>query len=280
MVRRYGKPESEEDFANKMQLLNAIGYQGIFEAANHKLNETGGVMLWKLNAAFPSVIWQVYDWYLEPNAGYYFMQNACEPVHVQLNLNDSTVAVINRTHNPTSALTVSTQVFDLHAKQLFNQTKKASLNEAGVEELTQLSPTLKNASGVSFVILNVKDGSGKSISHNAYWLAPDTDYTALKNMPKAQLKLTVVNSKIVGSDEKYDVHVVNTSNQVAFFVRPQLMSNNDEVMPSYWSANYFTLAPHESINLNVSAPLNKLSSKAYIALSGWNAAMQKISLTY
>jgi beta-galactosidase/beta-glucuronidase len=280
MVRRYGKPESEEDFANKMQLLNAIGYQGIFEAANHKLNETGGVMLWKLNAAFPSVIWQVYDWYLEPNAGYYFMQNACEQVHVQLNLNDSTVAVVNRTHNPTNVLTVNTQVFDLHAKQLFSQTAKASLNDAGVQELTKLSPTLKNANGVSFVILNVKDGSGKSVSHNAYWLAPDTDYTALKNMPKAQLKLTVTNSKIIGSDEKYDVHVVNTSNQVAFFVRPQLMSNNDEVMPSYWSANYFTLAPYESINLNVSAPISKLSSKAYIALSSWNAAMQKISLTY
>jgi len=280
MVRRYGKPESEEDFANKMQLLNAIGYQGIFEAANHKLNETGGVMLWKLNAAFPSVIWQVYDWYLEPNAGYYFMQNACEQVHVQLNLNDSTVAVINRTHNPANALTVNTQVFDLHAKQLFNQTAKASLNDAGVQELTKLSSTLKNASGVSFVILNVKDKAGRSVSHNAYWLAPDTDYTTLKNMPKTQLKLTVTNSKIVGSDEKYEVHIVNTSNQVAFFVRPQLMSNNDEVMPSYWSANYFTLAPHESIDLNVSAPISKLSSKAYIALSGWNAVMQKISLTY
>jgi len=58
------------------------------------------------------------------------------------------------------------------------------------------------------------------------------------------------------------------------------MSNNDEVMPSYWSANYFTLAPHESISVSVSAPIKKLGSKAYIALSGWNAATQKISLTY
>ncbi|WP_448697495.1 sugar-binding domain-containing protein [Mucilaginibacter sp. AW1-3] len=280
MARRYGKPESEEDFANKMQLLNAIGYQGIFEAANHKLNETGGVMLWKLNAAFPSVIWQVYDWYLQPNAGYYFMQNACEQIHAQLNLNDSTVAVVNRTHNPTGALTFSTQVFDLHAKQLYKQTVKASLNDAGVKELTNLSSVLKNAPGVSFVILNIKDAAGKQVSHNAYWLAPDTDYTALKNMPKAQLKLTVINSKIVGNDEKYDVHIVNTSNQVAFFVRPQLISNNDEVMPSYWSANYFTLAPHESISVSVSAPLSKLNKNAHFVLSGWNAAAQKISLMY
>ena len=63
MVKRYGEPVSMEDFCNKMQLMNAIGYQGIFEAAGHKLNDIGGVMLWKLNAAFPSVVWQVYDWY-------------------------------------------------------------------------------------------------------------------------------------------------------------------------------------------------------------------------
>jgi hypothetical protein len=278
MVRRYGKPVSAEDFANKMQLLNAIGYQGIFEAVNHKLNQTGGVMLWKLNAAFPSVAWQIYDWYLEPNAGYYFMQNACEPVHVQLNLNDSTVAVINRTHNRTNTLIVSAQVFDMNAKRLFSETAKASLNDAGVQELTKLSPVLKNAKDVNFVILDVKDIAGKQVSHNAYWLAPDTDYTALKNMPQAQLKLTVGTGKRIGSDKKYNVMISNTSNRVAFFVRPQLMSNNDEVMPSYWSASYFTLAPHQSMSISVSAPISKLAAKSFIALSGWNSALQQVPL--
>ena len=84
-----GKACFLKDFCDKMQIMNADGYRGILNRPGHKLNETGGVMLWKLNAAFPSVIWQVYDWYMEPNAGYYFMQRACEPVHVQLNLDDS-----------------------------------------------------------------------------------------------------------------------------------------------------------------------------------------------
>ena len=98
MKTQFGAPVSIKDFSEKMQFLNADGYRGIFEAAGHRLNQTGGVMLWKLNSAFPSVVWQIYDWYLEPNAGYYFMQRACEPVHVQLNLDDSTVAVVNRTY--------------------------------------------------------------------------------------------------------------------------------------------------------------------------------------
>ena len=71
-------------------------------------------MLWKLNAAFPSVVWQVYDWYLEPNSGYYFMQNACEPVHVQMNLLDHAITAINRSYHPASNLTVEADVFDLH----------------------------------------------------------------------------------------------------------------------------------------------------------------------
>ncbi|HEY8970759.1 MAG TPA: glycoside hydrolase family 2 TIM barrel-domain containing protein, partial [Puia sp.] len=100
MVDRYGSPQSIREFSEKMQLINADGYRAIFEAAGHKLRETGGVMLWKLNAAFPSVAWQVYDWYLEPNAGYYFMQRACEPVHIQLNRDDSSVALVNRTYQP------------------------------------------------------------------------------------------------------------------------------------------------------------------------------------
>src|SRR5450432_4713656 len=143
MVDRFGKPESLRDFSIKMQLLNGSGYRAIFEAAGHKLNETGGVMLWKLNAAFPSVVWQIYDWYLEPNAGYYFMQNACEPIHVQLNLNDSIVTIVNRTHASTHALIMHTQVFDINSKSMYDATTNTSVETTGPRELNQLASTLK-----------------------------------------------------------------------------------------------------------------------------------------
>jgi len=279
MIKRYGEPTGLENFSDKMQLLNAIGYQGIFEAANHKINETGGVMLWKLNAAFPSVIWQVYDWYLEPNAGYYFMQNACEPVHIQLNLDDSTVAVINRTHHATSQLTATAQVFTINTEKIFSQTEKVILATTGAKELIPLSKVLKSAKGVSFVVLNLTDAAGKMISHNVYWLAAGTDYTDLNKMQPAEVKVTCTNAGIVNGDRKYNLQITNTSNQLAFFVRPQLISGNDEVMPSYWSANYFTLSPHENMNISVSAPLSKLGNNIAVTVSGWNVSKQQISLT-
>ena len=278
MVRRYGKPTDMENFSDKMQLLNAIGYQGIFEAANHKLNETGGVMLWKLNAALPSVIWQIYDWYLEPNAGYYFMQNACEPVHIQLDLDDSVVTVVNRTHHATPALTATAQVFTMNGDKLFSPTANVTLQTTGVKQLIPLAKVLKDAKGVSFVILNLKDAAGEAVSHNAYWLAPDTNYTALNKMDNAKVKVDCLKTEQVGTDVKYTLQLTNTTNRVAFFVRPQLVSNGEEVMPSYWSANYVTLAPNETMTVSVSAPRALIAKAPVITVSGWNVLRHEMLL--
>ena len=275
MVTRYGEPTSLENFSDKMQLLNAIGYQGIFEAANHKLNETGGVMLWKLNAALPSVIWQIYDWYLEPNAGYYFMQNACEPVHIQLNLNDSAVAVINRTRQITPALTAKMEVYALNAQKLFSQTTKIPSAATGAKEIQSLSRILKDLQGVSFVVLNLNDAQGRQVSHNSYWLASGNDYTSLNIMKQANLSIIYSKPVLTGNDKKYNVQIINTSNRIAFFVRPQLMNAGEEVMPAYWSASYFTLAPHETIKVSVSAPATMVSANTAVMVSAWNVAIQK-----
>jgi hypothetical protein len=91
-------------------------------------------------------------------------------------------------------------------------------------------------------------------------MAPDTNYTDFNKMKPAQLKASFSNPEKVNGDMKYNVQITNTSNYVAFFVRPQLMSNNGEVLPSYWSASYFIITPNETMNLSVSAPLNKIGA--------------------
>ncbi|RKR83609.1 glycosyl hydrolase family 2 [Mucilaginibacter gracilis] len=271
MIARYGKPNNLKDFSIKMQLLNAIGYQGIFEAAGHKLNETGGVMLWKLNAALPSVIWQVYDWYLQPNAGYYFMQNACEPIHIQFNQNDSTVAIVNRTYHATGNLTAYADVYSTASKLVEHRTEKFNLSSTGVKELFSLSYVFPKVEGTAFVMLKIKDGAGNIISHNVYWLAPGNNYQDMATMPRVKLQVKVLKAGNTATEKKWIVSVSNTSKQVAFFINPQLISNGEELRPSYWSANYFSLAPHESVTVTVSAPLSVLKNKdAKITLNGWN----------
>jgi len=281
MVKRYGQPETMVGFSDKMQLMNYVGYQGIFEAAGHKLNETGGVMLWKLNAALPSVVWQIYDWYLEPNAGYYAMQNACEPVHIQLNLDDSTAAIINRNHHTTGNLKASVSIYNIDSKLIKTfSADQVRLDSAGTKEIIPIKNVLRDIKEMVFVIMDLKDVAGKTVSRNTYWLSPGNDLKALNNMPAASIETKALSAAVVGAENKYVLQIANTSDKVAFFVRPQLITNGEEVMPSYWSANYFTLAPHERITVSVSAPIAKLgNSLRSLLVEGWNMEKQTVSLS-
>lgn len=277
MVKRYGEPVSMENFSDKMQLMNGVGYQGIFEAAGHKLNDIGGVMLWKLNAAFPSVFWQVYDWFLMPNAGYYFMQRACEPIHIQLNLSNNMVTVINRAYKPAANLTAQVDLFNIDSKSVFHETVNVSLSPSDVKETSSLSAVLAEAKGVTFVILNLKDTSGRVVSHNSYWLSGNNDYKQMNDMPETTVQVKVLKSEKIKSENRWKVQITNTTDRVAFFIRLQLLQSGEEILPSFWSGNYFTLAPSESTTVTVSCPAIKLNgNKPAIKISGWNVNQQDL----
>jgi beta-galactosidase/beta-glucuronidase len=271
MVKRYGDAASMVNFSDKMQLMNYTGYQGIFEADGHKLNQTGGVMLWKLNAAFPSVIWQIYDWYLEPNAGFYAMQNACEPLHIQFNQDDSTVMVIERAFKGAGKLSASAAVYDINSKLLYQRGAMINITATGTVSAMSLKSTLAGIKEFCFVVLKLKDAAGRIVSRNTYWTSPDNDYKPLNSMPHVGLHTRIVKTEKGMKENKYTLQITNNSKQIAFFVRPQLMVNSEEVMPSYWSANYFTLAAGDEITVTVSAPAAKSGEqKPAFLVEGWN----------
>ncbi len=278
MVNRYGEPESMENFCDKMQLMNAIGYQGIFEAAGHKLNDIGGVMLWKLNAAFPSVVWQVYDWFLMPNAGYYFMQNACEPVHIQLNLISNKVTVLNRTYKPVPNLTSQVDIYGLDSKRLYHDQAAVSPGATDVKETSAIADALKSTKGIVFVVLNLKNASGKVVSRNIYWISSDGNYRPMNSMAKTDVSVVFSPAPSGRNDKKWTVRVTNKSDKLAFFIRPQLMNNGEEVLPAYWSGNYFSLAPGESITVAVTCPAAAVKGvQPVLKVSGWNVTAKEVS---
>jgi hypothetical protein len=271
MVDRYGPPVSMRDFSEKMQLMNAGGYRAIFEAAGHKLNGTGGVMLWKLNAAFPSVIWQVYDWYLEPNAGYYFMQRACEQVHIQLNLDDSAVAIVNRTYTKRPGLRYEVEVVGMTGSSLFRQQGRAGLDTTDVREVLSLKQILSETQGVSFVLLRLSDDQGKILSQNVYWMSPGHDFAKLRAMPPATVQSTVLSTEKQDGYSWSTIRFTNVSSKLAFFLNPQLIAKGEEVLPSYWSDNYFSIPAGQSITVKVSCPIAALAGQApQLRLEGWN----------
>jgi hypothetical protein len=280
MVERYGEPASMKEFSDKMQLMNASGYQGIFEAAGHRLNDIGGVMLWKLNAAFPSVIWQVYDWFLIPNAGYYFMQNACEPVHIQLNVKDLNVEYINRSHHPVKSLTASIEVFDTASVSLFRHSEAIDLSSSEARESLSIADAVDSNKGVSFVVLNLTDLKGKIVSHNVYWISADNNFRSLNDLQATSIFVKVIEASTGNDNNRWKIKLSNNTDRIAFFINPQLISEGGEVAPSFWSANYFTLAPKESVTVTVECPGAAISGGATVLkVEGWNIQDTVIPLT-
>ena len=142
-----------------------------------------------------------------------------------------------------------------------------------------LAKTLSGNAGISFVILDLTDAGGQIVSHNAYWLTKSNNYKPLRTMPAATVETKISGMSMTGTEKEWTLTVTNTSDKVAFFIRPQVMQEGEEIMPSYWSAGYFTLAPSQSITLNVRVPGELADQEnAWIRISGWNVAAEEISL--
>jgi len=110
-------------------------------------------------------------------------------------------------------------------------------------------------SDVHFIRLKLKDTTGKVISENNYWRGNDRlDFTALNNLPKADLKVT---SKLVRSAGKAEIQATITqlksAKSVAFAVHVQAVrtSDNERILPAIMNDNYFTLMPGENKNITI-----------------------------
>ena len=54
-----------------------------------------GVLIWKTQNPWPGLRGQMYDHLLDQTGGYFGVQHAAEPLHVQLNLNTYNIEVSN-----------------------------------------------------------------------------------------------------------------------------------------------------------------------------------------
>lgn len=56
------------DFLRKADWLNYEGTRTMFEAFRVNIPRTTGIVQWMLNSAWPSLYWQLYDYYLIPDS--------------------------------------------------------------------------------------------------------------------------------------------------------------------------------------------------------------------
>ena len=263
---------SVEDYANKAQLVNANSYRAMFEAANHRMWDiTSGIMLWKLNSCWPTVLWQLYDWFLNPNAAYYFAQNAMEPVHIQMNANNQMVTVVNTRQYNLDSLRVNVMILDLNGKKVWSKVMSINAGADSYSEVFRIPGHLP-VTNIYFVKLQLRDSNGKLISENTYWQSPKDppDYFALQSIK--QVSLTISSQAVKTGDEyRVRINLKNPSDRISFFNRLELTQgkNGDEVLPAFWSSNYITLFPGEERTVTAAFAVDDLNGdKGYIKIDG------------
>ncbi|MDD4871071.1 MAG: beta-mannosidase [Kiritimatiellae bacterium] len=272
--RLHGEPETVADYCWKAHLITADQHRSFYEAVNHRMWDiTSGFTEWKINSCYPDVQWQNFDYYHKPVISHFFIKKACEPVHVQMELIDYAVSVINCRLEPQSGLEVTVRVFDLESKPLWQRTDRLDVSANSYREVFSITG-LTNLAPFVFVKLELKNNEGCLVSDNFYWLrGRDTqDYRILQRLPMVKLESTL---KMENCDNERLAHVkvVNPTSNIAFFIQLALTrgSRGEEILPVMWEDNYFSLLPGETRELTARvAEKNLGSKKPKLEVGGWN----------
>ncbi|WP_158749758.1 LamG-like jellyroll fold domain-containing protein [Acidobacterium sp. S8] len=277
----FGAPTGLEDFERKSQMLNYVDHRAIFEGMNaHLWAPNSGRLLWMTQPAWPSNMWQILSSDYDTQASFYGTKKACEPVHVQLNLPDYGISIVNTTTTALAAVSVSADVYSLDNKLLLHRDDKKDV--AADSEMNSLhldlSPLL--AQGVALVKLELRDSTGKELSSNFYWLgAKSASYRQLNHLPPATLSVSASQDRDNGTVHVH-VQLQNHGNAVALANKLTLLNADDgsRILPAYYSDNYVSLLPGESREIDVEYPSAATDGKPEIAIRGWNLPQQMIPI--
>lgn len=118
MIKDYfGEPTSAEDLCMKGQLLNLESNKAMYEGwLDHIWNDASGILTWMGQSAYPSMVWQTYDYYYDLTGAYFGCRQACEPLHVMWNPVTDEVKVANTTAKDAEGLVVEAEVFGMDGK--------------------------------------------------------------------------------------------------------------------------------------------------------------------
>ncbi|MEI6141425.1 MAG: sugar-binding domain-containing protein [Mariniphaga sp.] len=247
---KYGISENLDDFCKKAQMVNYDSHRAMFESWNSKLwNKASGILLWMTHPAWPSMVWQTYSWDYETFGSFYGAKKACEPVHIQMNLNDHKVVVINTSLKGYKQLTSKLEVYDLNGKKL--SAKSISIAVPANKLADCYIAELPSIPQVYMVRLTLSDKS-KVLSQNDYLVTNEKEgrFDELNQLAAASL------SAKIGKQEHRGKEVITISNSGKVPVIGVKLNLRDPqsgkiVLPANFSDGYFTLLPGEKKQVEV-----------------------------
>ena len=265
-----GLPSSIAEMLRWGDLYNNQVYRTLFEAGNRARPRNNLNTLWKSNAAWLSFMWQIFDWYLRPNAGYYAMKSALKPLHVQFSHSDKGVQVISTLAEDKQVKVIAT-VLTTDGKTVGSESWNATIKADQSVPVGNLTNILKDGP-LYFIALDLMDASGRQLDRTVTWTQHKTKWQELLQIPPVDLELRVVSSRESGDERIYELAVINPGLVPAVNVMLELTDGafGQEILPSFWSDNALTLLPGENKSVQVRVRRTALPKSPHFVAEGLN----------
>ena len=265
----FGKPNNAKEFAELAQWVNYDGYRGMFESRS--LNRKG-LLLWMTHPAWPSMVWQTYDYYFEPTAAYFGCKKASEPLHIQWNPVTDEIEVVNYSAGLRNGLMAKAQIINMDGSISWENEVSVDSKEDTTNKCMKLDFPA-SVSSAHFVKLTLTE-NGKIVSDNFYLRGVEEgNYQALREMPKVTLRSNVATNK--GNDGTWTATAIleNTSSTPALMIRVNVVGEKDgeQFLPVFYSDNYFSLLPGEKKEINIHwKDVDTRGETPKVVISGYN----------
>lgn len=295
LAERYGSPTDLADYVSAAQVADYEAVRAQFEAYASRMDAAErpatGTVYWMLNNGWPSLHWNLYDYYLAPGGSYFGAKKANERLHVQYSYDDRSVVVVNHGAAPVRGLTATAEVYDLSGQRRAVHEERVDVRAVGTARAGRV-PEVAALSGAYFVRLTLRDAAGRQVSRNVYWLSTEPDvldwdestwyhtpvsrYAALhglRTLPPADVRVTTASRSLPDGWGETTVRLT-AGRSIAFFQRLALRRGpgGPRVLPVMWSDNYVTLMPGETVTVTARYRLADLGGAApTVEVSGRNA---------
>ncbi|RCH54089.1 hypothetical protein DJ568_14495 [Mucilaginibacter hurinus] len=162
--RFYGTATGIDDFCKKAQLLNYETHRAMFEGWQDNIwKDASGILMWMSQSAFPTMIWQTYDYYYDCTGAYYGVKKANEPVHIQWSIADEGVKVVNNTHTTLTNLTAKSTVYDIAGNIVPGYSKSVVIN--ALKDTITYAMKAGNIAGLNFALNKPAFSSNEESNH-------------------------------------------------------------------------------------------------------------------
>jgi hypothetical protein len=246
--KNFGVIDDVKEWLRYAQWINFEGYRAMFEAQS---KNRMGLLLWMSHPAWPSMVWQTYDYYFEPTAAYFGCRKACEPLHIQWNPLTDSVETVNYMSAAGRGLTVSAELITTDGT--IKWMKKISLDCTRDSVVRCFKVEYPDSlSSVYMLRLKLLDGT-KLLSENTYWRGVEEgNMKAVRELPKVKLN-GQTQIRQAGNSWFLTTRLSNPAKTPAMMVQLRVVreKSEDRILPVIYSDNYFSLMPGEQKQISI-----------------------------